>query len=281
MKKVYVLFTILMGTACVVNAQTTVTVDAGAALVGYANVFETPANGEGFAFGDVWGVPDLKTTVDVTANTITLQPNFSAWDAADPFWVDGGVGNKYFEGNTYVEDNSLVGGEITFEGGVASKDLEDSYVAVAFIKVFNADFSFLKLETAPLIAGSSFSITYTNVEPEDAVVQYGFYVYGRNANPDDEADLGSVVVTDMVLGLNEFDATSVKTFPNPAQDVFNITSQDAVTNVAVFNVLGQKVLDLAPNAAVVALNISGLNAGVYVAQISTTAGTKTTKFVKK
>lgn len=281
MKKVYLLLSVLLTASFATNAQNTVPVDASANIVGYANVFETPANGEGYVFGDVWDVPDLKTVVDAGANTITLQPNFSAWDPADPFWVDGGVGNKYFEGNTYVEDNTLIGSELTFEGTVVSNDLDASYEAIAFIKVFNADFSVLKIETAPLIAGSNFSITYTNVEPEDANLQYGFYVYGRNADPADEATLGSVVVTEQVLGVNEFNANTISTFPNPASDVLNITSQEAVTNVSVFNVLGQKVLQVTPESSVVAMNISGLNAGVYVAQISTAAGTKTTKFVKK
>jgi Secretion system C-terminal sorting domain len=281
MKKFYFLCSIFLSASFVTNAQNTVTVDAGAAIVGYANVFETPANGEAFVFGEAWGVPDLKTVLDATANTITLQPNFSAWDESDPFWVDGGVGNKFFEGNTYVEDNSLVGSELTFTGGVLSNDLDSEYEAMAFIKVFNADFSVLKIETAPLIAGSNFSITYTDVEPEDTTVQYGFFVYGRNANPEDEAALGSIVVSDMVLGVDEFDASAINTYPNPATDVFNINSQEVITNITVFNVLGQNVLQNTPETTDIALNISGLNAGVYVAQISTATGTKTTKFVKK
>ncbi len=35
-------------------AQNTVTVDAGAAQIGYANVFETPTNGGAYVFGQDW-----------------------------------------------------------------------------------------------------------------------------------------------------------------------------------------------------------------------------------
>ena len=45
----------------------TVTVDASADQLGYANVFETDGT---FVFGDAWGVPDLKTVVDPANNTI-------------------------------------------------------------------------------------------------------------------------------------------------------------------------------------------------------------------
>ena len=45
-----------------VVAQNSVSVDAGAAWLGYANIFD-PATGD-FVFGEPWGVPDIKTVVD-------------------------------------------------------------------------------------------------------------------------------------------------------------------------------------------------------------------------
>lgn len=108
-------------------AQNTVTVNANAEQVGYANVFETSTNGGAFVFGQAWGIPDLKTVVDTSNNTLTLQPNFNTWDnGTDPFWIDQTtfVGNKVFEANTYVEDNSLVGSPLTFEGAVTSNTLD-------------------------------------------------------------------------------------------------------------------------------------------------------------
>jgi hypothetical protein len=171
--------------------------DPAAAYIGYANVFETPANGGGFVFGSVWGVSDLKTVVDPTA-TVTLQPNFNTYDdnLTNPFWVDQatGLGNKDFEGNTYVDDPSLAGQELVWTGFVQVNDLDPSYAAEAFIKVFNADFSVLKIETAPLVVGEYFEVAYTNVEAPDTFVQYGWYVKGLNASSANEVALGTVVI---------------------------------------------------------------------------------------
>ena len=205
MKKMYILFSVLLSTAFMTNAQNTVVADAGAEYLGYANVFETIANGGAFVFGSGWGVADLKSVVDADAGSVTLKPNFNTYgdNPGDPFWIDPatGLGNKQFEGNTFVENNTnLIGSELTFTGGVASYTLDPSYVAIAFIKVFNADFSVLKLETAPLVAGQDFSITYTNVEPGDTTIQYGYQVLGLNANPIWENELGSIVIVDTVLG---------------------------------------------------------------------------------
>jgi hypothetical protein len=332
MKQFYFLAAMGLGLTASVNAQNTVTVDASATQNGYANVFSTSEDGGGFEFGSAWAVEDLKTVVDASANTLTLQPNFNTYNdnPTDVFWVDqsSGNGNKIFEGNTYAEDPSLVGSELTFEGNVTENTLEGqgylrfnvtngplegghpavaasfgpaftgtaitqdmvlviddnagggtdpndaceaitngadlvgkiavvrrgacaftdkvfaaqnegavavlvvnnqpgdaivmgganpditipslmvsdavgeaivtelsgatvnaameftTYVTRAFIKVFNADFSVVKEEFVPL-TGTTFSVTYTNVEPADAIVQYGFQVTGLNANPAD------------------------------------------------------------------------------------------------
>ena len=173
--------------------------DASATWIGYANVFELPENGGGFQFGGPWGVPDLKSVPDPVAGTVTLQPNFNTYgDGSDSYWVNQftGEGNKTFESNTYVQNDNLVGNAITFSGDVSSYTLDAGYTATAFIKVFNADYTFLKAESTPITTAGSFLVTYTNVEAGDAHVQYGYQVVGPNANPADEVALGSIVIVD-------------------------------------------------------------------------------------
>ena len=83
-----------------VQAQTTVTVNGAANWLGYANVFQT--DGTTWAFGSSWALPDLKTTLTASTNTLKLQPNFNAYanatSAADlAYWTNGaGLGNKIF-----------------------------------------------------------------------------------------------------------------------------------------------------------------------------------------
>jgi len=282
MKQFYFLFALCF-TASMTFAQNTVTADAEAALVGFANVFETPANGGAFVFGQGWGVPDLQTVIDTGAGTITLQPNFNTYDVNDPFWTDATTleGNKVFEANTFVEDNALAGQELTFNGGVEAYTLDPAYVAVAFIKVFNADFSVLKIETQPLVAGENFSVVYTNVEPEDTVVQYGWQVVGINANPADESALGSIVVKDNVLSVGDNNTIEVTAFPNPVQDSWNVRAQENITDISITNMLGQRVLTVQPNSTNVALETSALRTGMYVAIVSTEAGSQTIKIIKE
>jgi hypothetical protein len=285
MKKNYFLFALLIAASFAVNAQNTVVVDASAEIIGYANVFETPANGGAFVFGDSWGVPDLKTVVNPGDNTITLQPNFNTYgDGSDPFWVDQGTGegNKVFEGNTFVEDVSLAGEALTFSGGVQANTLDAGYTVVAFIKVFNVDFSVLKEETSALVAGQNFSVVFTDVAPEDVTVQYGFKVIGVNANPADEGALGSVVVTDDVLSINDNNLVDVSIYPNPSGTNWNVAvSNDVIQTIEVFNILGSQVSTMKVNNNSAIINGDALSQGIYLARVSTSTGQKTIKLIKK
>ena len=428
MNKNYLTIALVFCMTFVGFSQNTVTVDASATQLGYANVFETEANGGGFAFGDAWGVPDLKTVLDPANNTITIQPNFNTYgDGTDTFWVDQATtnGNKMFEGNTYVEDNTLVGSELTFTGTVTTNTLagngqllfsvnngplegghqaipaqfggpftttaltEDAvlvtdestdpdendacepltngpdlvgkvavirrgacefgfkalqaqnegavavivvnnvegppivmaggadgelvtipvlmvsdvvgeaiigeltngvnttmvlsdYTTKAFIKVFNSDYSVLKDEYVDLGPdGTDFSVTYDNVEDADAVVQYGFQVFGLNGNPVNEVALGSVVITTDVLSINDVEIINASIYPNPTSNNINIQSEEQITNVVIYNTLGQTVRKVSPDATNFSVDTSNLDAGTYFAVLSTENASKTVKFIKK
>ncbi|MEX0998027.1 MAG: T9SS type A sorting domain-containing protein [Flavobacteriaceae bacterium] len=286
MKKITLLSLIFASSFMV--AQNTVTVDGSAEFLGFANVFETPANGGAFVFGSPWAVEDIKSVIDVGANTVTLFPNFNTYgdNPTDPFWVDQGTGegNKVFEGNTFNENNTnLVGEELTFEAEVQSFTLDPDYEVKAFIKVFNADFSVLKEESVVLTETGNFSITYTNVEPEDATVQYGFAVTGINANPDDEPTLGNVVVGPFNLSTSDFDVNSIVVYPNPTTQNWILNNKNASNfSVNLYDVNG-KLLSVYENITTqnFSIDASSLKSGIYFASIITENKSNTIKLIKR
>ena len=122
---------------------------------------------------------------------------------------------------------------------------------------------------------------YDNIEDSDAVVQYGFYVSGVNANPDNEEALGSVQVTAGELGVNDINTINVSLYPNPTVNNINIKSDEQISEVLIYNTLGQTVKNIFPDAFNFSLDTSTLNEGVYFAVLSTEKGSKTIKFIKK
>lgn len=156
------------------------------------------------------------------------------------------------------------------------------YNVYAFIKVFNSDFSVLKDVYASIEdAGTDFSFTFDDVGDEDAFVQYGFGVAGINANPADEASLGSVVVTSNTLSVSDFTTINVSLFPNPTTHNINIQSDKQITDIAIYNTLGQVVKNASPQATNFSVETSNLNTGVYFVTLKANSTSKTIKFIKQ
>lgn len=184
------------------SAQNTVTVSGSSTWVGYANVFES--NGTTPLFGSQWGLGDIKSTLTASTNTIKLQPNFNTYanaqngSAADQaYWINGAIGNRVFEGNSYVENSTLAGQVLNFTGNVTSNTLAAGYTAVAFIKGLNpaTNYSADVNVSVPLTSTGVFNITSGTAIPAGLIVQYGFTIKGLNGNPANEAALGNVTVT--------------------------------------------------------------------------------------
>ena len=213
------------------TAQNTVSVNGADLWTGYANVFLL--DGTSYEFGSLWGLADLKSVVNAGANTVTLYPNYNTYNAADPYWSNGAIGNKIFEGNTFVENNTFAGQVLTFTGNVTSNTLNSAYTAVAFIKGLNpaTGYSIDVFVSAPLVAGQPFSITTDTAIPAGLVVQYGFTIKGLNANPAQEAALGNVVVAGNAVTPQE-PLTAAPTPTRPAANVVSMFS-NAYTNVTV------------------------------------------------
>ncbi|MGI9594043.1 MAG: T9SS type A sorting domain-containing protein, partial [Patiriisocius sp.] len=106
-------------------------------------------------------------------------------------------------------------------------------------------------------------------------------ILGLNANPADEAALGSIVIVDTVLGTNDFDTSSISSYPNPVASELNIQSKELITSVSIFSILGQEVLNLPAGSLNITVDMSTLFPGVYLANIATERGSKTQKVIKK
>lgn len=90
----------------------------------------------------------------------------------------------------------------------------------------------------------------------------------------------TVNVIEQDLNTGGFDTTSFKYYPNPVTDMLIVSYGDVITEVVVFNLLGQQVLTAQPNAAQTQINLSGLTAGTYLVKVTSEEVTKTIKVVK-
>jgi len=74
---------------------------------------------------------------------------------------------------------------------------------------------------------------------------------------------------------------SFKYYPNPVANVLNLSYEGEITNVAVFNMLGQQVITKSINASSGLVDMSNLAAGNYIVKVNADGMTKTIKVVKQ
>ena len=180
--------------------------DSNSTWLGFMNVFDLPENGGGFQFGGGWGVPDLVSTFDDGAETLTLSPNTigdpneywyqntSGTATAPDFGGPGQRGNKVMEANLYIEETGrLVNQTVTFTGNILADTTTAAHRGVIFIKDFAPDYSSFTESSIPIVPGP-FSVSLTTANDPARHVQYGFQFIGENVWVTDTAPFGSVVI---------------------------------------------------------------------------------------
>jgi hypothetical protein len=252
----------------------------------FMNVFR--ANGD-YWFGDVWSVADLKTTLDVSANNIILQPNFNTYAAnsTDPEWVDQttGEGVAIMEANTILEPGATFNGsDLTFSGTVDAYTLDDAYTVKFFIKALDPNNGFSDAlggsKVLDLPASGAFTVSATGAElAPGLVIQCGFSVTGRNANPANEAALGSVIIGPGTVSVNDLNnlAIAMSVFPNPTSETLFIKSDAQVQSYQIVTLLGQTVQR---GNATKEIDVKNLAAGTYFLAVQAAEGNKVMKFIK-
>jgi len=165
----------------------------------FINVSELPENGGAYVFGSPWGIADLRAEFDDTNAKLELFVN--SINDPNPFWYlpeggPGSTGNKQMDAVLYhqVDDGSLTGIPVTFEGTVLSNTFSPSHVARAFVRDFAPDYSSFNEQFIELAPGA-FSVTLETEPGEGRHVQWGFNVVGPCVWITDAAGYGSAVIS--------------------------------------------------------------------------------------
>lgn len=85
---------------------------------------------------------------------------------------------------------------------------------------------------------------------------------------------------DGTASTEDFAFAQFSVYPNPVVDILNIKSNEVVEGVSIYNVLGQKVNQVAPNVASPSVDMSALKSGVYFVEVIIAGHSQTVKVVK-
>ena len=84
------------------------------------------------------------------------------------------------------------------------------------------------------------------------------------------------------LSRDEFSTFESRVYPNPASDAWTIsTPNNTIRSVQVFNVLGRQVASQTFDSSEASISVQSLASGIYLARVTTDAGTKTLKLIRE
>jgi len=120
-------------------------------------------------------------------------------------------------------------------------------------------------------------VIYTDLTPGDSYVLRA-WDYSND-------DLGVVRFcieeTSSVTSVDDSIVDNLTLQPNPVEDILNVHYQDNISKIAIYNLIGQEVRVLTPNSSSLEIDLSKLEAGVYVIKIQSNDKEMSKKFIKK
>ena len=83
------------------------------------------------------------------------------------------------------------------------------------------------------------------------------------------------------LSISDYESFSISSFPNPVKNIWNVSSIDEISQINIYNILGENVATFSPYTNTYSLDMSHFNSGIYLMKIVSSIGeTHTLKVLK-
>lgn len=120
----------------------------------------------------------------------------------------------------------------------------------------------------------------TNEIPSTTLVQdMEVYYVTQTINGCESVPVGMTI--NLVLSTDDFSLFNVKIYPNPVKDILHISSEYEISEIEIFNLLGQKIVNKNINTFETSVDLSMLPQGNYVLKIKSVKNHKILKLRKE
>ncbi|UCH13029.1 MAG: T9SS type A sorting domain-containing protein [Bacteroidales bacterium] len=82
-----------------------------------------------------------------------------------------------------------------------------------------------------------------------------------------------------VTSVDENTVSSLKLYPNPANNVINISSEESIENVTITDIIGQEVMKINVNASSTQIMVQDLSSGVYFLTVKLNSGSSVNRII--
>lgn len=122
---------------------------------------------------------------------------------------------------------------------------------------------------------------WNSVIADASVTENETYYVRVSGYSDDDVGSFCVKVSGQVLSAPEFNNAKISAYPNPVKSVLTIENSSTISAAAVYNLLGQVVVEKQINNTSAQLDLSRLASGTYIVKITSDQQTKTIKIIKE
>lgn len=222
-----------------------------------------------------------------------------AIEGGDPLamidWTGGGADSAFRQLRDINGTIDDINGSYSFDV-VTSEASANAIITVEFRK--------MRANTGTVTISINGSIVYSEAQPVDSGTATGYQSKTFTTNSLVLSSTPTTVLIEFVditkntttrTGVRVYDAvvnvtetlsndninkntTDISLYPNPATDSFKVQSNDAITNISVYSLNGQLVKSFTESDS---YDVSNLATGLYSVRITTAAGSKTVKLIKK
>lgn len=123
-----------------------------------------------------------------------------------------------------------------------------------------------------------FSLLSLTGQTPGSTLYISVWRYGLGAGVDGTFNISAY---DASLGNDSFDNANFEYYPNPVKNTLNLSYNKEISNVEVYNLLGQKVISNSINATTAQVDMSNLSKGAYMVKVTSDNQVKTVKVIKE
>lgn len=118
--------------------------------------------------------------------------------------------------------------------------------------------------------------TDSKITPDDLTAEYYVTVSSTLCSI-----TSNILIPEELLALPDELIGKLQIYPNPVNNIINVSAVNEIEDIAIYNLFGQQVLRLAVNSRDTSLDISNLKTGAYIVYVSINNSMKNFKIVKK
>lgn len=136
--------------------------------------------------------------------------------------------------------------------------------------------------TTPYSYYSTSQVVTIDLTAYSGIVKIAFLATTTSETPDIDFHVDDFGVEPIPpLSTPSFDGGNFRAYPNPVKDFLNLSYTQEISEVAIFNLIGQQVLSATVNAAEGQIDMSNLAQGTYLVKVTVDNQIKTIKVIKQ